>query len=82
MPWDLAESQRIAGKCWPKVGGFFANQASKLHMHVHMHVHNCTCTCTCTCACTCAHVHVHMHALHICGFPLLLQLGIERPRLS
>ena len=22
MPWDLAESQRIAGKCWPKVGGF------------------------------------------------------------
>ena len=28
MPWDLAESQRIAGKCWPKVGGFFANQAS------------------------------------------------------
>ena len=29
MPWDLAESQRIAGKCWPKVGGFFANQASR-----------------------------------------------------
>ena len=28
MPWDLAESQRISGKCWPKVGGFFANQAS------------------------------------------------------
>ena len=22
VPWDLAESQRIAGKCWPKVGGF------------------------------------------------------------
>jgi hypothetical protein len=20
VPWDLAESQRIAGKCWPKVG--------------------------------------------------------------
>ena len=35
VPWDLAESQRIAGKFWPKVGGFFANQASsELHTHV------------------------------------------------
>ena len=33
MSWNLAESQRIAGKCWPKVGGFFpffANEASTL----------------------------------------------------
>ena len=30
MPWDLAESQRISGKCWPKVAGFFAYQASKI----------------------------------------------------
>ena len=28
MPWDLAESQRISGKCWPKVAGFLANQAT------------------------------------------------------
>jgi len=31
VPWDLAESQRISGKCWPKVAGFFANQASRSH---------------------------------------------------
>jgi hypothetical protein len=32
VPWELAESQRISGKCWPKVGGGFANQASSLYI--------------------------------------------------
>jgi hypothetical protein len=31
VPWDLAESQRIAGKCWPKVAGFSRNQASNFN---------------------------------------------------
>ena len=29
VPLVWAESLWIAGKCWPKVAGFFANQASK-----------------------------------------------------
>ena len=30
VPLVLAESQPIAGKCWPKVAGFFAYQAGRL----------------------------------------------------
>jgi hypothetical protein len=36
VPWDLAESQRIAGKCWPKVGGCYANQASSCGLDVEL----------------------------------------------
>ena len=32
VPLVWAESLWIAGKCWPKVAGFFANQASKVNI--------------------------------------------------
>jgi hypothetical protein len=34
VPWDLAESQRIAGKCWPKVAGFFATKLVAICLNI------------------------------------------------